>query len=149
MENRFRRNEGNDQLELFPTEEKQPKWLFPACVLGLLALAVLMFSSASAPAQEQPEGEGYWGVGHGRYHQLYKKMHNQNGTHCCSDGDCSPTRGRTMADGSFEVMVNGRWTKVGASQKVVDAYGLDENWHVCFDRNSLWVFCVIPQNTGF
>lgn len=143
-----RRTVPDEQLELWPEEPNRSRWPFYLAIAGVVVATAMLFAPLAFSA-DKPEGEGYWGVGHSQYHQLYKKMHNQNGTHCCNDGDCTPTQGKFLDNGNFAVMVNGHWKEVNASQRVVDAYGLTEFWSVCFDKSDEYVFCVIPENSGF
>ena len=71
--------------------------------ITLLGGAVSMFLCASAAAQE-----GYYGVGHDKWHQgFYSKLKRNDGQgSCCSLMDCRPTQSRMVGD-HYEVKVDG------------------------------------------
>jgi hypothetical protein len=64
----------------------------------LLGGAISVFLCASAAAQE-----GYYGVGHDKWHQGQGS--------CCNLMDCRPTQSRMVGD-HYEVKVDGVWTPV-------------------------------------
>src|SRR5262249_58279981 len=73
---------------------------------ALLGSAVSLFLCLSAAAQE-----GYYGVGHDRWHQgFYSKLkRNDGGGSCCNLMDFRPTQSR-MGDDHYEVKVDAGWT---------------------------------------
>jgi hypothetical protein len=74
----------------------------------LLGGAISVFLCASAAAQE-----GYYGVGHDKWHQgFYSKLKRNDGQgSCCNLMDCRPTQSRMVGD-HYEVKVDGVWTPV-------------------------------------
>lgn len=128
-------------------------------LVGIAALTVVgwLVSFSLAIADEidltqfdlSPEApQGYWGVGHGQYHQQYMKMHNKLGTHCCNEGDCSPTQAYYDADrDQWVALVNGQPQWITADRHVKDAYGLVGYAHVCTAKRSGKIWCFIPPYT--
>src|SRR5262249_16131190 len=57
--------------------------------------------------------EGYYGVGHDKWHQgFYSRLKRNNGQgSCCNLMDCRPTQSRMVGD-HYEVKVDGAWTPV-------------------------------------
>ena len=57
--------------------------------------------------------EGYYGVGHDRWHrEFYSKLNRNDGRGtCCDLMDCRPTQSRMVGD-HYEVKVDGEWTPV-------------------------------------
>ena len=111
----------------------------------LLGAAVAVCLSVSASAQE-----GYYGVGHGKWHEeFYSKLRRNDGGSCCNLMDCRPTQSR-MVDDHYEVIVDGVWTPV-PSDKINDVTAPDGGAHVCApeqnDKNKGVLFCVVlpPQ----
>jgi hypothetical protein len=76
--------------------------------ITLLGGAVSLFLCVSAAAQE-----GYYGVGHDKWHQgFYSTLkRNDGGGSCCNLMDCRPTQSRIVGD-HYEVKVDGAWTPV-------------------------------------
>ena len=76
--------------------------------ITLLCGAVSLFLCGSAAAQE-----GYYGVGHDKWHQgFYSTLkRNDGGGSCCNLMDCRPTQSRIVGD-HYEVKVDGAWTPV-------------------------------------
>src|SRR5215468_5737329 len=79
-------------------------------ITGRVAInsVVSIFLSLHAAAQE-----GYYGVGHDRWHrEFYSKLNrNDGGGTCCNLMDCRPTQSRMVGD-HYEVKVDGEWTPV-------------------------------------
>jgi hypothetical protein len=71
--------------------------------IPLLGSAVSVVLCVSAAAQE-----GYYGVGHDKWHQgFYSKLkRNDGGGSCCNLMDCRPTQSRMVGD-HYEVKVDG------------------------------------------
>src|SRR6266404_9463136 len=80
--------------------------------ITLLGGAVSVFLCVSAAAQE-----GYYGVGHDKWHQgFYSKLKRNDGQgSCCNLMDCRPTQSRMVGD-HYEVKVDGAWTPVPYDQ---------------------------------
>jgi hypothetical protein len=76
--------------------------------ITLLGGAVSVFLYVHAMAQE-----GYYGVGHDRWHMdFYLKLDRNDGKgSCCNLMDCRPTQSRMIGD-HYEVKVDGEWTPV-------------------------------------
>src|SRR6266550_7631402 len=74
--------------------------------ITLLGSAVSLFLCVNAAAQE-----GYYGVGHDKWHQgFYSKLKRNDGQgSCCNLMDCRPTQSRMVGD-HYEVKVDGVWT---------------------------------------
>ncbi len=101
--------------------------------ITLLGGAVSMFLCVSAVAQE-----GYYGVGHDKWHQgFYSKLKRNDGQgSCCNLMDCRPTQSRMVGD-HYEVKMDG---------------APDGGAHVCAPRqvgqNKGVIFCVILPSEG-
>jgi ketosteroid isomerase-like protein len=75
--------------------------------ITLLSGAFSLFLCVSAAAQE-----GYYGVGHDKWHQgFYSQLRRNDGGSCCNLMDCRPTQSRIVGD-HYEVKVDGVWTPV-------------------------------------
>ena len=76
--------------------------------ITLLGSAVSVFFCVNAAAQE-----GYYGVGHDKWHQGFysKRKRNDGQGSCCNLMDCRPTQSRMVGD-HYEVKVDGAWTPV-------------------------------------
>src|ERR671931_2598045 len=76
--------------------------------ITLLGSAVSLFLCVNAAAQE-----GYYGVGHDKWHQgsYSKRKRNDGRGSCCNLMDCRPTQSRMVGD-HYEVKVDGAWTPV-------------------------------------
>jgi hypothetical protein len=92
-------------------------------LLGVAVVAMCLCVAAAAQ-------EGYYGVGHGKWHEnFYSKLRrNDGGGSCCNVMDCRPTQSR-MVDGHYEVKVDGVWTPV-PSDKINDVAAPDGGAHV-------------------
>ena len=116
-------------------------------LIALLGSAVSVFLCLSAAAQE-----GYYGVGHDKWHQgFYSKLkRNDGGGSCCNLMDCRPTQSR-MVDDHYEVKVDGIWTPV-PYDKINNVIAPDGGAHVCAPRqvgpNKGVLFCVILPSEG-
>jgi hypothetical protein len=105
---------------------------------------VFVFLCMSAEAQE-----GYYGVGHDKWHQgFYSKLKRNDGRgSCCNLMDCRPTQSRMVGD-HYEVKVDGIWTPVPYDNAVAP----DGGAHVCAPRqlgpNKGVLFCVILPSGG-
>jgi hypothetical protein len=101
---------------------------------------VSVFLYASAAAQE-----GYYGVGHDKWHQgFYSKLKRNDGQgSCCNLMDCRPTQSRMVGD-HYEVKVDGVWMPV-PSDKINNVVAPDGGAHVCaprqVDQNKGIIFC--------
>lgn len=152
----LRRIQGDDQLDLFPEATKPNNRFFYkiAAVVVILAALFVAFPSFAEEILPPVNPEGYRDqAAHARDHQLYAKMHNQTGTHCCNagenGGDCRPTTARwNEAEKVWEAKLDGFWVKIAQSRHVKDAYGLNEFATVCADTTG-YLFCFIPPNSGF
>jgi hypothetical protein len=115
--------------------------------ITLLGSAVCVFLSASAAAQE-----GYYGVGHDKWHQgFYSKLKRNDGQgSCCNLMDCRPTQSRMVGD-HYEVKVDGAWTPV-PYDKINNVVAPDGGAHVCapkqVGRSKGVLFCVILPSEG-
>jgi hypothetical protein len=112
-----------------------------------LLSGVFVFLCISAEAQE-----GYYGVGHDKWHQgFYSKLkRNDGGGSCCNLMDCRPTQSRIVG-GHYEVKVDGVWTTV-PYDKINNVIAPDGGAHVCaprqVDANKGVIFCVILPSEG-
>jgi hypothetical protein len=119
-------------------------------VLRLLAISVFLCINVFlciAAAQE-----GYYGVGHDKWHQgFYSKLKRNDGQgSCCNLMDCRPTQSRMVGD-HYEVKVDGAWTPV-PYDKINNVVAPDGGAHVCAPRqvgqNKGIIFCVILPSEG-
>jgi hypothetical protein len=96
--------------------------------------------------------EGYYGVGHDRWHRdFYSKLNRNDGKGtCCNLMDCRPTQSRMVGD-HYEVKVDGEWTPV-PKDKINNVVAPDGGAHVCAPRqvgpNKGVLFCVILPPEG-
>jgi hypothetical protein len=110
--------------------------------ITLLGGALFVSLHVSAAAQE-----GYFGVGHDRWHEdFYLKLNRNDGKGtCCNLMDCRPTQSRMVGD-HYEVKVDGEWTPV-PNDKINNVIAPDGGAHVCAPRqegeNKGVLFCVI------
>ena len=115
--------------------------------ITLLGGALSVFLCVSAPAQE-----GYYGVGHDKWHQgFYSKLKRNDGQgSCCNLMDCRPTQSRVVGD-HYEVKVDGEWMPV-SNDKINNVVAPDGGAHVCaprqVGRNKGVLFCVILPSEG-
>ena len=96
--------------------------------------------------------EGYYGVGHDRWHrEFYSKLNRNDGQGtCCNLMDCRPTQSRMVGD-HYEVKVDGKWTPV-PNDKINNVVAPDGGAHVCAPRqvgpNKGVIFCVVLPPEG-
>ena len=108
-------------------------------------LAVVLFASAAAQ-------DGYYGVGHDKWHQnFYSKLKRNDGQgSCCNLMDCRPTQSRMLGD-HYEVKVDGEWVPV-PNDKINNVVAPDGGAHVCAPRqvgsNKGVLYCVILPSEG-
>ena len=116
-------------------------------VITLLGGALFVSLHVSAAAQE-----GYFGVGHDRWHEdFYLKLNRNDGKGtCCNLMDCRPTQSRMVGD-HYEVKVDGEWTPV-PNDKINNVVAPDGGAHVCAPRqvgpNKGVLFCVVLPPEG-
>jgi hypothetical protein len=133
-----------------PVDSKSLRMKFPGkgqdftTLLGG-GLAVFLFASAAAQ-------DGYYGVGHDKWHQnFYSKLKRNDGQgSCCNVMDCRPTQSRMVSD-HYEVKVDGEWVPV-PNDKINNVVAPDGGAHVCAPRqvgpNKGVLFCVILPSEG-
>ena len=96
--------------------------------ITLLGGAGSLLFCVSAAAQE-----GYYGVGHEKWHQgFYSKLRRNDGGLCCNLMDCRPTQSRIVGN-HYEVKVDGVWTPV-PYDKINNVVAPDGGAHVCAPR---------------
>ena len=107
----------------------------------------LLFLCVRAVAQE-----GYYGVGHDRWHrEFYSKLNRNDGRGtCCDLRDCRPTQSRMVGD-HYEVKVDGEWTPV-PNDRINNVVAPDGGAHVSAPRqvgpNKGVLFCVVLPPEG-
>jgi hypothetical protein len=108
------------------------RWTFITLVGSWLA--VFCFGSTAAQ-------EGYYGVGHDKWHQnFYSKLKRNDGQgSCCNLMDCRPTQSRMVGD-HYEVKVDGEWIPV-PNNKINNVVAPDGGAHVCAPKQPTKVFC--------
>jgi hypothetical protein len=115
--------------------------------ITLLGGALFVSLHVHAAAQE-----GYFGVGHDRWHEdFYLKLNRNDGKGtCCNLMDCRPTQSRMVGD-HYEVKVDGEWTPV-PNDKINNVVAPDGGAHVCAPRqvgpNKGVLFCVVLPPEG-
>jgi hypothetical protein len=108
---------------------------------------VSVFLCVRAVAQE-----GYYGVGHDRWHtEFYSNLNRNDGKgSCCNLMDCRPTQSRMVGD-HYEVKVDGEWTPV-PNDKINNVAAPDGGAHVCAPpqegQNKGVLFCVVLPPEG-
>lgn len=95
--------------------------------ISLLGSAVSAFLGVSTAVAQ----EGYYGVGHDKWHQGFYSIlkRNDGGGSCCNLMDCRPTQSRMVGD-HYEVKVDGAWTPV-PPDKINNVIAPDGGAHVC------------------
>jgi hypothetical protein len=117
-----------------------------------MAVEALLDGEANAIARKAVAQEGYYGVGHDKWHQgFYSTLkRNDGGGSCCNLMDCRPTQSRIVGD-HYEVKVDGAWTPV-PYDKINNVIAPDGGAHVCAPRqvgpNRGVLFCVILPSEG-
>jgi len=116
--------------------------------ISLLGSAVSAFLGVSTAGAQ----EGYYGVGHDKWHQgFYSTLkRNDGGGSCCNLMDCRPTQSRMVGD-HYEVKVDGTWTPV-PPDKINNVIAPDGGAHVCAPKqegvNRGVLFCVVLPPDG-
>src|SRR5438874_12148746 len=116
--------------------------------ISLLGSAVSAFLGVSTAGAQ----EGYYGVGHDKWHQgFYSKLKRNDGQgSCCNLMDCRPAQSRMVGD-HYEVKVDGAWTPV-RYDKINNLVAPDGGADVCAARqvgaNKGVIFCVILPSEG-
>jgi hypothetical protein len=110
---------------------------------------IVLFAFFAMPAQAQ---DGHLGNGHAQWHDAFYKqlVRPDTKTSCCNLTDCRPTSGR-VADGHYEVKVNGAWISVPMT-KIIPTSAPDGGYHVCAPINFRGtpdeLYCVIVAPEG-
>ena len=116
---------------------------------ALSMAAALLFAQSVAAQDHQHISQGHHGQGHAENHDWYQRL-KQPGTgySCCNaltdkdpNGDCRPTRAYLQDDGTWNAMINGRWTPV-PPRVVLKDLAPDGNSHICASKAGL-IFCFI------
>jgi hypothetical protein len=116
--------------------------------ISLLGSAVSVFLCASTVGAQ----EGYYGVGHDKWHQGFYSIlkRNDGGGSCCNLMDCRPTQSRMVGD-HYEVKVDGAWMPV-PPDKINNVIAPDGGAHVCAPKeegvNRGMLFCVVLPPDG-
>ena len=108
------------------------------------ALSALLFLNAAAQ-------EGYFGVGHDKWHHgFYDHLLQRDGSSCCNHSDCRPTQSR-MVDDHYEVKVDGQWVTV-RKDKILKVVAPDGGAHVCaphqIEGDEGLIYCVVLPPEG-
>jgi hypothetical protein len=108
------------------------------------ALSALLFLNAAAQ-------EGYFGVGHDKWHRgFYDHLLQRDGSSCCNHSDCRPTQSR-MVDDHYEVKVDGQWVTV-RKDKILNVVAPDGGAHVCaphqIEGDDGLIYCVVLPPEG-
>ena len=108
------------------------------------ALSALLFLNAAAQ-------EGYFGVGHDKWHRgFYDHLLQRDGSSCCNHSDCRPTQSR-MVDDHYEVKVDGQWVTV-RKNKILKVVAPDGGAHVCaphqIEGDEGLIYCVVLPPEG-
>ena len=108
------------------------------------ALSALLFLNAAAQ-------EGYFGVGHDKWHRgFYDHLLQRDGSSCCNHSDCRPTQSR-MVDDHYEVKVDGQWVTV-RKDKILKVVAPDGGAHVCaphqIEGDEGLIYCVVLPPEG-
>lgn len=108
--------------------------------------AILLCGMHASIASAQ---EGHHGHGHSTHHSWYEGLTDNQGASCCNNRDCRPTEHRANADGTIEVMVDGRWMTV-PPETILKKSAPDLGSHVCATPPVPWqptkILCVVLGN---
>lgn len=118
-----------------------------ACLPLFAAEAQDVSSDKTPHGAKLPYAEGYYGVGHEDWHDIYSKLHNQKGTHCCNNNDCRPTVAK-FENGKWYAKVQGVWMYMEPSRNVQEyKYSWSDTPHVCVSPD-MYIFCFVPPNAS-
>ena len=107
-----------------------------------VAIASLLALAMSAFAQSGEHGDG-----HAEMHDIYKDWHpplNQ-GTSCCNNADCRPTRAFVDDDGNWRAWNGSTWLQVPQERVLPTDYAGDGRSHLCEKEG--FVYCFTPGET--
>jgi hypothetical protein len=113
---------------------------------AFLAGAFSVFSLQTAAARD-----GYFGVGHDKWHRdFYEHLSQKDGGSCCNHSDCRPTQSRMLGD-HYEVKVDGQWVPV-RKDKIINVVAPDGGAHVCapheIEGDQGLIYCVVLPPEG-
>ena len=103
------------------------------------AVSALFYLTAAAQ-------EGYFGVGHDKFHHgFYYKLSQKDGSSCCNHTDCRPTQSRTVGN-HYGVKVDGQWVAV-RRDKIINVIAPDGGAHVWaphqIEGDQDLIYCVV------
>src|SRR3954468_24088648 len=119
--------------------------------LSIAATVAFAFTAAAQDISTNRHGDstiGQHGQGHAENHDWYKEL-KQPGTgySCCNgtangvEGDCRPTRAHLQEDGTWKVLIDGRWMPV-PPRVVLKSLAPDGNSHICAGKSGM-IYCFI------
>ena len=116
--------------------------VFSAFFAGAFSVLALQTTAAQ---------EGYFGVGHEKFHSgFYDQLFQKDGSSCCNHTDCRPTQSR-MVGNHYEVKLDGRWVPV-RKDKIIHAVAPDGGAHVCaphqIEADQDLIYCVVLPPEG-
>ena len=117
--------------------------LAPQVVTMLCMVSTVLCKGAAAQ-------EGYYGVGHDKWHQNSRLQRNDGKGRCCNIMDCRPTQSRVVGQ-HYEVKVDGERTPV-PNDKINNVVAPDGGAPVCAPRqvgaNKSVLYCVVLPPEG-
>ena len=108
------------------------------------------------PAQAQTDCPlGSFGCGHEKNHEQYMKWHREpteeqkangvKGMHCCSEGDCRPTKAYKDDDGVWHAWDGEKYRTVPDYALLPPEYLEDGRSHLCAPKYGDLVYCFTPS----
>jgi len=107
--------------------------------IAVLFILVLAFSFAAHVAFAQ---SGEHGDGHAQMHDTYKgwRLPNNQGTSCCNDNDCRPTRAYVDEEGRWRVWNGIMWLVVPWDRVLPADFAHDGRSHLCEQGGTIYCF---------
>jgi hypothetical protein len=107
--------------------------------IAVLFIVVLALSFAAHVTFAQ---SGEHGDGHAQMHDTYKGWHppNNQGTSCCNDNDCRPTRAYVDEEGRWRAWNGIMWLVVPWERVLPTDFAKDGRSHLCEQGGTIYCF---------
>lgn len=125
----------------------------------ILLFAAVLVGLAIAGARSRAQ-DGRHGHGHAERHDWYQQLKQPGtGISCCNGmttkpdgtvtGDCRPTRARVTDAGTWEAMIDGRWTPIPPDVVLPAELNREAIYaHVCASLATKRIYCFLPAGSG-